>query len=81
MSLSFYSAVAWLRRNASQIPEREHLTAKSLPDVVLVSIIQETKTGFFAAPALRDAAMHCDNSQVVQIIVGTACFGGPLVVA
>ena len=59
------------------IPEREQnekvihdLTVKSLPDVVPVSIIPETKTGFSAAPALQDAAMHYDNSHMVQITAG-----------
>ena len=74
---TFYNAVARLRKKACQIPEREQneevihdLTAKSLPDVVPVSIIPETKQGFSAAPALQDAAMHYDNSHMVQITAG-----------
>ena len=74
---TFYNAVARLRKKACQIPEREQnedaihdLTVKSLPDVVPVSIIPETKQGFSAAPALQDAAMHYDNSHMVQITAG-----------
>lgn len=74
---TFYNAVARLRRKACQIPKREQnedaihdLIAKSLPDVVPVSIIPETKQGFPAAPALQDAAMHYDNSHMVQITAG-----------
>ena len=74
---TFYNAVARLRQKACQIPEREtntdtihDLTVKALPDVVLVSIIPETKTGLPAAPALQDAAVHYDNSHMVQITTG-----------
>ena len=74
---TLYNAVARLRKKACQIPGREQneevihdLTAKSLPDVVPVSIIPETKTGFSAAPALQDAAMHYDNSHMVKITTG-----------
>ncbi len=74
---TFYNAVARLRQKACQIPEREtntdtihDLTVKALPDVVPVSIIPETKTGLPAAPALQDAAVHYDNSHMVQITTG-----------
>lgn len=73
---TFYNAVTQLRRKAYQIPEREQekgivhdLTAKSLPDVVPVSIIPEDKTPC-AVPALQEAAAHHDNSHMVQITTG-----------
>ena len=74
---TFYNAVARLRQKACQIPDREtntdtihDLTVKALPDVVPVSIIPKTKIGLPAAPALQDAAMHYDNSHMVQITTG-----------
>ena len=74
---TFYDAVARLRQKACQIPECEtntdtihDLTVKALPDVVPVSIIPKTKIGLPAAPALQDAAMHYDNSHMVQITTG-----------
>lgn len=74
---TFYNAVARLRKKACQIPEREpntemvhDLTAGALPDVVPVSIIPENPANLLAAPALQDAAMHYDNSHMVQITAG-----------
>ena len=73
---SFYNAVVRLRKRACRVPEREKdverihdLTTASLPDVVPVSILPEGKT-FHAAPALQDAAVHDDNSHMVQITAG-----------